>query len=211
MEKKIAPYPISENIWMVPCYSNLESNSYQPICFPLNSSTGSLKINFRVNWATEEDKVLESLIKKYGNKAWAGISREINKIFHNGNAFRNGRQCRERYYNHINPSLKKGNWKIEEDLHILEMQSTNGNKWSKIAKSLPGRNENQVKNRWKSLVNKKFKKKNWNLIKPTPVSPNTSFINYESDSNFFALSGMIQAQYYSLINDPKPQFNSYFA
>lgn len=64
------------------------------------------------------------------------------------------KHCRERWVNHLNPSLVKGNWSVEEDLIILETQYLQGNKWSEIAKKLTGRTENSVKNRWKS-VNKK--------------------------------------------------------
>ena len=64
------------------------------------------------------------------------------------------KQCRERWYNHLNPFLRKGNWSPSEDLLLLEKQLEHGNRWSDIAKLLPGRNENSVKNRWKSITRK---------------------------------------------------------
>lgn len=73
---------------------------------------------------------------------------------HQKREVRNGRQCRERWYNHVDPSLRKGEWTPEEDMYILEQQQLIGNKWSEIARGLNGRTENSVKNRWKSMVKK---------------------------------------------------------
>ena len=161
MDKKLEPFQVNEDVWMIPCYSNRESNIYQPMTTPLKISEDMQNINFRQAWSKEEDKALENFINLRGTKAWALIAKEINNLFHDGKNFRKGKQCRERYFNHINPNLKKGNWTEQEDLYIIEMQSANGNKWSDIAKNLSGRNENQVKNRWKSLMNIKMKEKNY--------------------------------------------------
>ena len=67
---------------------------------------------------------------------------------------RNGKHCRERWLNHLDPNLKKCEWTPEEDQTICTNQSAIGNKWSVISKLLPGRTENQVKNRWKSILRK---------------------------------------------------------
>ena len=64
---------------------------------------------------------------------------------------RTAKQCRERWCNHLDPSIVKGNWTKVEDELIIQKQKELGNKWSKISKLLLGRTENAVKVRWKAL------------------------------------------------------------
>ena len=75
---------------------------------------------------------------------WARVASEIQG--------RSTKQCRERWNNHLDPKIKRGNWSYEEDDFLLKEQARLGNKWSKIASMLEGRTENAVKIRWKSLT-----------------------------------------------------------
>ena len=52
---------------------------------------------------------------------------------------RNGKQCRERWENHLKPSVKKGNWSAEEEEKLQRLHAVYGNRWSMIARELPGR------------------------------------------------------------------------
>jgi hypothetical protein len=120
-------------------------------------------------WANEEDGILVELIKKYGLKKWTLIARELNKkASQTTKVFRQGKQCRERWINHLDPSINKGAWTMEEDVKLLTAVVKLGKKWSEISKMLLNRTENSVKNRWKSLL-KKYKAEH--VLNDTRLSP----------------------------------------
>ncbi|RVD93273.1 Myb-like transcription factor [Tubulinosema ratisbonensis] len=105
----------------------------------------------RTTWNHQEDAKLTDLINKYSPKNWSKLANML------GN--RNGKQCRERWYNHLTPNVNKSPLQEWEKEKILELQTKFGNKWTKISKELPGRTDNTVKNFYHSYKNRKEKKK----------------------------------------------------
>ncbi|OMJ75891.1 hypothetical protein SteCoe_24870 [Stentor coeruleus] len=93
-------------------------------------------------WKTEEDRFMQDLIKVFGEKRWVFMS---NKLKNNLGIVRTPKQCRDRWVNYLKDA-KTDPFSDKEIKIILQGQGKYGNKWSKIAKSLPGRSENQVKN-----------------------------------------------------------------
>ncbi|XP_039050720.1 transcription factor MYB108-like isoform X2 [Hibiscus syriacus] len=70
---------------------------------------------------------------------------------------RTGKSCRLRWLNYLRPDVRRGNITLEEQLLILELHSQWGNRWSKIAQHLPGRTDNEIKNYWRTRVQKHAK------------------------------------------------------
>lgn len=117
-------------------------------------------------WSAEEDKKLVNLIQN--EYKWGEIADILNAEFHSYLKLRNGKQCKERWNNHLNPDMNRGTWTMQEDLNLIEAHLKYGNKWSKISKLLASRTESSIKNRIKSLINKEKQELN-NLDTPQAI------------------------------------------
>ncbi|CAD8138820.1 unnamed protein product [Paramecium pentaurelia] len=110
-----------------------------------------------LNWETEEDDIIRSLMIQQEEKhIWTQIALELYN-HNNGQYVRTPKQVRERWMNYLNPKLNKSSWTDQEDNQLLQLVVNNGKRWSMISTLLQGRTENQVKNRFKSLIHKIYK------------------------------------------------------
>jgi len=121
----------------------------------------------KTTWSTLEDSILRQIVNSYGSKNWQAIANILNQELGEPNK-RIGKQCRERWLNHLHPSVNKSQWTPAEDLLLLENHKKYSNQWAKIAKFIPGRTENMVKNRFNTIYKKKRDeiKTSKNLRKP---------------------------------------------
>ncbi|KAL6494033.1 hypothetical protein OROGR_031942 [Orobanche gracilis] len=132
-------------------------------CLPGRSDTQCLH-----RWQ-KEDMLLVKLVEKQLDKKmkWAEIAEQL--------PGRVGKQCRERWNNHLNPELNKSAWTKEEEKTLINAHSVYGNKWSEIAKILPGRSKNSVKNHWNCSLKRKI------IIGQNLTNPNNCSRNEKTD------------------------------
>lgn len=121
---------------------------FAPIIINQPTELSKSPINMFVHksrWTAAEDDKLTDAVRRFGAKNWGKIAEYVGT--------RTGKQCRERWIIHHDPSYSHDVWTPEEDQILLEIRSKIGNKWSSIAKHLKGRSTTSIKNRFKFLCN----------------------------------------------------------
>ncbi|KAL3628457.1 hypothetical protein CASFOL_027503 [Castilleja foliolosa] len=99
-------------------------------------------------WLEEEDEQLAAAVSVLGDRRWDALAKA-------SGLRRSGKSCRLRWMNYLRPNLKHGNISEDEEKTIVELHEKWGNKWSRIARRLPGRTDNEIKNYWRSHLRKK--------------------------------------------------------
>lgn len=111
------------------------------------------KVQYRKGlWSPEEDEKLRDYILRYGHGCWSALPLKAGLQ-------RNGKSCRLRWINYLRPGLKHGMFSTEEEETVMSLHAKLGNKWSQIARHLPGRTDNEVKNYWNSYLKKRVEGK----------------------------------------------------
>ena len=111
-----------------------------------NSGNRAIEVNTKKMphlWSPDEDQKLIFIVKSQPSThpiKWSYVAKFIKD--------RTGKQCRERYVNHLKPQVKNDSWSPVEDAHVFRMFKCFGSKWALMAKLLRGRTDNSIKNRF---------------------------------------------------------------
>ncbi|KAF7338529.1 Cell division control protein Cdc5 [Mycena venus] len=105
-------------------------------------------------WKNTEDEVLKAAIAKYGKNQWARISSLLVR--------KTPKQCKARWYEWLDPSIKKTEWSKTEDEKLLHLAKLMPTQWRTIA-PIVGRTAVQCLERYQKLLDEAEAKENEEL------------------------------------------------
>jgi Myb-like DNA-binding domain len=158
--------------------------------------TKDTKKTNQVRWSQEEDERLRTSVQKIGIDdpgSWKTIAKQY-VLNH-----RTAKQCRERWLNHLQPSVRKlGSWTESEEKIIVEFHVSKGTCWALMAKHLSGRSDNSVKNHWNSTYRRA--KQHYDESKTQSSSSNIVADSIHSTQKSKSASGLLFEYCFNLIS-----------
>lgn len=136
------------------------------------------------SWTDQEDETIIEFVKQNGTKKWQKLCQLL--------PGRIGKQCRERWRNHLDPAINHDPWTPEEDKLLIRLHREYGNSWVKISALMKNRSDNAVKNRWNSTLKKMEQREQAPTVQkpiaeePEVAPPSSPFVPLQTPMTFFS-------------------------
>ncbi|KAH8379246.1 hypothetical protein KR009_003876 [Drosophila setifemur] len=121
-------------------------------------------------WRNTEDEILKAAVMKYGKNQWSRIASLLHR--------KSAKQCKARWYEWLDPSIKKTEWSREEDEKLLHLAKLMPTQWRTIAPII-GRTAAQCLERYEYLLDQAQRKEDGEdtmddprKLKPGEIDPN---------------------------------------
>ncbi|GAB1598639.1 cell division cycle 5-like protein [Argonauta hians] len=119
-------------------------------------------------WRNTEDEILKAAVMKYGKNQWARIASLLHR--------KSAKQCKARWYEWLDPSIKKTEWSREEEEKLLHLAKLMPTQWRTIAPII-GRTAAQCLEHYEYLLDKAQNRDQDNeddprRLKPGEIDPN---------------------------------------
>ncbi|KAJ6421749.1 hypothetical protein OIU84_029022 [Salix udensis] len=150
-------------------------------------------------WTPEEDAKILAYVSNHGTGNWTLVPKKagLNRC---------GKSCRLRWTNYLRPDLKHDRFAPEEEELIIKLHEAIGSRWSLIAKRLPGRTDNDVKNYWNTKLRKKLQKMGIDPVTHKPFSQ--IFSDFGNISGISNTGNLNKSSNTSLMSEPDHRFSS---
>ncbi|XP_066249426.1 cell division cycle 5-like protein [Euwallacea similis] len=120
-------------------------------------------------WRNTEDEILKAAVMKYGKNQWSRIASLLHR--------KSAKQCKARWFEWLDPSIKKTEWSREEDEKLLHLAKLMPTQWRTIAPII-GRTAAQCLERYEYLLDQAQRKEEGDdgddprKLKPGEIDPN---------------------------------------
>ena len=94
-------------------------------------------------WKNTEDEILKAAVMKYGKCQWARVASLLTR--------KSAKQCKARWYEWLDPSIKKTEWNRDEEEKLLHLAKLMPNQWRTIAPII-GRTAGQCMEHYEKLL-----------------------------------------------------------
>ncbi|KAJ1929500.1 hypothetical protein IWQ60_001112 [Tieghemiomyces parasiticus] len=129
------------------------------------SSTSSTRagtpVIVRTPWTPGEDAALRQAVEHYGanTEQWPAIAACV--------PGRGNKSCRKRWNQSLDPALRRGAWTRQEDLILGHAVERYGHQWSRIARMIEGRTDDQCAKRWREALDPAIDRNTWTVADDT--------------------------------------------